>query len=81
MSGNKVGGAKCAVTNKLKYGNDFYSRIGAIGGRNGHTGGFYADRELARRAGRKGGQVSRRPKHVTLPEEGAQVSADTKYES
>jgi hypothetical protein len=35
---------------------------GAIGGRNGHTGGFYANRELAREAGRRGGKISRRGK-------------------
>lgn len=30
------------------------------GGRNGHTGGFYANRELARTAGAKGGSISRK---------------------
>lgn len=35
-------------------------RIGAKGGKNGTTGGFYANRELARIAGRKGGTISRR---------------------
>jgi len=42
-------------------GEDFYKNIGAIGGSNGHTGGF-CDRELARRAGAKGGAISRRGK-------------------
>lgn len=60
MAGNKSGGAKAAATNKLKYGEDFYDRIGRIGGRNGTTGGFAANRELARIAGKKGGQISRR---------------------
>lgn len=60
MSGTKLGGAKAAKTNKSKYGKDFYARIGAIGGRNGHTGGFYANRKLAAIAGRKGGLKSRR---------------------
>jgi hypothetical protein len=31
-----------------------------MGGRAGHTGGFYANRDLARAAGRKGGLKSRR---------------------
>jgi general stress protein YciG len=41
---------------------DFYSRIGAIGGRKGTTGGFYQNRELAREAGKKGGRISKRRK-------------------
>jgi general stress protein YciG len=43
-----------------KHGADFYARIGAKGGRNGHTGGFAANPELAKRAGAKGGRISRR---------------------
>ena len=62
MAGTKTGGAKAAATNKKKYGGDFYARIGAMGGKNGHTGGFYANRELARRAGAIGGRISRRTK-------------------
>ena len=38
--------------------------IGALGGKKGKTGGFYANRELAREAGRKGGLKSRRGKKV-----------------
>ena len=60
MSGTKAGGLKAAATNKKRTGDDFYARIGAKGGRNGHTGGFAADRELARVAGAKGGRKSRR---------------------
>jgi general stress protein YciG len=62
MSGNVIGGRKAAITNKLKHGEDFYGKIGAKGGKLGHTGGFYANRELARRAGTIGGQISRRTK-------------------
>jgi len=62
MAGTKAGGKAAAATNKLKYGADFYARIGAIGGRLGRTGGFYANRELASIAGRKGGIISRRTK-------------------
>ena len=60
MAGNKIGGQKAAATNKAKYGKDFYVRIGKVGGANGRTGGFYADRQLAREAGRKGGTNSKR---------------------
>lgn len=64
MAGTKAGGKAAAKTNKAKYGADFYGRIGAIGGRKGKTGGFYANRELARTAGAKGGKISRRTKAV-----------------
>jgi hypothetical protein len=60
MAGTPQGGARAAATNKKKYGKDFYARIGAMGGQAGHTGGFFANRELAREAGRKGGLKSRR---------------------
>lgn len=60
MSGTKAGGLKAAAANKARHGEDYYARIGANGGRNGHTGGFAADRDLARIAGAKGGMISRR---------------------
>lgn len=62
MAGTKEGGMKAAAANKAKHGEDFYKRIGSIGGRNGTTGGFAANRELARIAGAKGGHISRRRK-------------------
>lgn len=62
MAGTKAGGIKAAATNRLRHGDDFYQRIGARGGANGNTGGFAANRELARIAGAKGGRVSRRRK-------------------
>jgi general stress protein YciG len=62
MAGTKDGGKQAAQTNKEKHGKDFYARIGAMGGRKGRTGGFFANRELARQAGRKGGRISRRTK-------------------
>jgi general stress protein YciG len=62
MAGTKVGGMKAAATNKAKHGSDFYAKIGAKGGQAGHTGGFAANPELARIAGRKGGMISRRTK-------------------
>jgi general stress protein YciG len=64
MAGTKAGGQAAAATNKKKYGSDFYAKIGAKGGALGKTGGFYANRELARKAGAKGGSISRRTKKV-----------------
>ena len=60
MSGNIEGGKRAAATNLKRYGKDFYKRIGAKGGRNGHTGGFAANPKLASIAGRKGGLKSSR---------------------
>lgn len=60
MAGTKAGGAKAAATNKLKYGSYFYANIGRMGGKNGHTGGFAANPELAKIAGAKGGKKSKR---------------------
>lgn len=62
MSGTKEGGRKAAETNRKKYGEDFYIRNGRKGGKNGHTGGFFANRELARIAGAIGGRKSKRGK-------------------
>ena len=62
MAGTKAGGMKAAATNKSRHGKDFYAKIGAKGGKLGHTGGFAANRELARIAGAKGGRISRRRK-------------------
>lgn len=60
MSGTKAGGLKARDTNIKKHGENFYSEIGRIGGKNGHTGGFAANPELARIAGAKGGRNRRR---------------------
>lgn len=63
MAGTKAGGIKAAQTNKLRQGKDFYARIGAIGGRNGHTGGFASmPPEKIKECGRKGGKKSKRGK-------------------
>ena len=60
MAGTKDGGKAAANTNKKLYGKDFYKRIGSIGGSKSTTGGFFANRELARIAGAKGGRISKR---------------------
>lgn len=72
MTGNRAGGLKAATTNKARNGEDFYKRIGQIGGRNGTTGGFASTKvgkddltgaERAKIYGRKGGLKSRRRKN------------------
>ena len=60
MAGTKAGAIKAQNTIKKKYGDNFYSTIGSLGGKASNTGGFAANRELAREAGRKGGLVSKR---------------------
>lgn len=60
MAGSKIGGVKAAKTNKVRHGKDYYKRIGAIGGKNGTTGGFAANRKLVSEAGAKGGRKSKR---------------------
>lgn len=45
---------------KSKYGDDFYKRIGTIGGRKSVRKGFATNRELAKQAGRIGGKKSKR---------------------
>ena len=64
MAGTVAGGKKAAATNLARHGKDFYKNIGRIGGRNGTTGGFAANPELARIAGAKGGRISKRRKKV-----------------
>lgn len=60
MAGTKEGGRKARDTNYLRHGQEFYQEIGRRGGKNGHTGGFAANPELARIAGAKGGRLSKR---------------------
>lgn len=60
MSGTVAGGRKAAATNRELYGPKFYQQIGRIGGERGHTGGFASNPELARKAGAKGGRMSKR---------------------
>lgn len=63
MAGVRAGGLKAVETLKEKYGEDYFSKIGRKGGKAHGKGGFN-DRSLARRAGAKGGRISKRPKAV-----------------
>ena len=63
MAGTAKGGRLAADKNRKKHGEDFYSRIGRLGGQKGHTGGFAAGSEGRKRAsqyGAIGGTISRR---------------------
>lgn len=64
MAGTRKGGKRAAKKIRKVHGDDFWSIIGSVGGQRGRTGGFYANRELARLAGQKGGTISRRRKRV-----------------
>ena len=72
MSGTVEGGKAAARACKSRFGENFYAEIGALGGKNGHTGGFakkepcdcniIKDRHtIPQCAGVKGGTKSRRP--------------------
>ena len=60
MSGTYSGGKKVEKTVKARYGDDYFVNIGRLGGKKSRGGGFAANRELAKIAGRKGGLKSRR---------------------
>ena len=63
MSGTKEGGIKARNANYERNGKDFYKRIGHLGGSvRGIKKGFALNPELARKAGRKGGRISKRGK-------------------
>jgi hypothetical protein len=67
MAGTKIGGLKAREKNLAKD-SDFYRKIGAVGGKNGKTGGFgqgEKGRERARIYGRKGGLVKRNAYRTT----------------
>lgn len=60
MAGTVTGGKAAAATNIARHGQDYYATIGRKGGMNGHTGGFYANRQLASICGQYGGSISRK---------------------
>lgn len=44
MPGTMTGGRKAAQTNKERYGDDHYKKIGGLGGKKGKRGGFASDK-------------------------------------
>ena len=65
MANTKLGGLTLKQRMIAKFGSEdaykaYMRSIAAKGGKLGTTGGFFADRDLARRAGAKGGRISRR---------------------
>lgn len=61
MAGTKAGGLAAAETNKAKYGDDFYTRIGSLGGSKEVPKGFAVmSRRKHIKASKKGGKISRR---------------------
>lgn len=69
MPGTKLGGQRATATNKAKYGESFYKKIGSKGGQktaeDGVVKGWAAmDREKHIKLSSKGGQISRRTKKV-----------------
>lgn len=64
MAGTKEGGRKASITNKLKHGEDFYKNIGRKGGAKARPESryFFLHPDVAKKAGAKGGSLSRRGK-------------------
>lgn len=64
LSGTTEGGQAASITNRRRYGSDFYPRIASIGGSKGKADGvvkgFATNRDRAVRSGRMGGKMSRR---------------------
>ena len=58
----KEGGKNVSKSLRAKYGDDYWKKMGAIGGKVKVPKGFAVRRDLAVSAGRKGGKVSRRVK-------------------
>lgn len=55
MSATHSGGVKAGITNKKRHGDDFYKRIGVLGGQKSRGGGFKYKSDMASIAGRVGG--------------------------
>lgn len=63
MSGTKAGGLKTRETIRKRYGDDWYVKIGKMGGSvSSPNKGFGSNHERAVTAGRKGGTISKRGK-------------------
>ena len=76
MAGTTIGGAKCAKTNKAKYGENYYKNIGSIGGKAKVPKGFaLMDAEKLSEVSRKGGRISRRG--MGIKSEVVEIEAET----
>jgi len=62
MAGTSVGGLKAAEVTKKYHGDDFYKRIGSIGGKNGRGHAFAHGKFSPSEAGKIGGRISKRTK-------------------
>lgn len=60
MAGTKAGGQKCKQRLLERYGEDYFSKMGKKGGKAMVPKGFALNPELASRAGKLGGSISRR---------------------
>lgn len=71
MPGTPQGGIKARDRNRERHGDDFYQKLGHLGGSTPTKApkGFAANPALASEAGRKGGTISRRRKAVLLKSE------------
>lgn len=76
MTGTIDGGHQTARTNKKRYGEDFYKKIGRMGGLKSEGGGFSRVPGLASLAGRKGAAGKKIRKQI---QEGLQ-DYELKYE-
>jgi hypothetical protein len=74
MAGTKAGGQAAAATNKLKHGEDFYAKLGVLGGKASNNGGFASDKvgadgltgkQRASKVGAIGGSISKRRSYGT----------------
>lgn len=74
MGGTVGGGKRASATNRARYGADYYTQIGTMGGKSGNTGGFASTvvgkdgltgKERARKYGEIGGRKSKRYKYPT----------------
>lgn len=58
MAGTSEGARKAARTLKEKFGDDYFGKIGAKGGKHAKQA-FSVDREFARKSGKKGGRAKK----------------------
>lgn len=65
MSGTKEGAKRAAATMKAKYGENYYSEMGKIGGKARIPKGYaLMSKDKHREASAKGGRISRRVKKI-----------------